>query len=297
MQSQIPNDGLHALVPRVEALLARFRDGDPTSLVRLERCIATALGRLPIPELPPGQKPAKFFYPGLSSKPWHDPADSPALAALTGTLEASWREILAEYDRAAGDAFEPYEPGRFAEVKAKDWKSVFVLRKAEGLDRMRADLFPHTSRVLREAGIHPKAEVLFSVIAPGVHVPAHHDAYVNTKLTCQLALRIPEACGIRVGGVEGKWTEGKCVIFDTTFAHEVWNHDAAPRVVLFFDIWHPDLSAREREAILAIEDLLVSAGVLGAPPPFVTPPRASAAPAPAPPDDRASAGTGGGRSR
>lgn len=279
MQTQIPTDVLHSLVPHVEALLARLRDGDPTSLQRLEQCIAIALGRLPTPELPAGQKPAKFFYPGLSSKPWHDPAESPALAALTSKLEAGWREILAEYERVSGDAFESYEPGRFAEVKEKDWKSVFVLRKAEGLERLRADLFPYTSRVLAEAGIHPKAEVLFSVIAPGVHVPAHHDAYVNTKLTCQLALKIPEACGIRVGGIEGKWTEGKCVIFDTTFAHEVWNHGATPRVVLFFDIWHPDLNAREREAILAIEDLLVRVGVLGAPPAVVTSPSASTTPA------------------
>lgn len=40
--------------------------------------------------------------------------------------------------------------------------------------------------------------------------------------------------------------EGKCIIFDDSFEHEVWNHDTVrARIVLIFDVWHPDLSDEE----------------------------------------------------
>ena len=41
------------------------------------------------------------------------------------------------------------------------------------------------------------------------------------------------------------WEEGKVLVFDDSFEHEAWNDSEAPRVVLIFDIWHPDLSKGE----------------------------------------------------
>lgn len=33
------------------------------------------------------------------------------------------------------------------------------------------------------------------------------------------------------------------VVFDDSFEHEAWNrHDSMSRLVLVFDLWHPDLS-------------------------------------------------------
>ena len=38
----------------------------------------------------------------------------------------------------------------------------------------------------------------------------------------------------------------KAIIFDDSFNHEAWNdHPSQSRIALIFDVWHPDLSARE----------------------------------------------------
>ena len=70
------------------------------------------------------------------------------------------------------------------------------------------------------------------------------------RLRCHLAILIPHGdCAMRVGDAVRQWEEGKCVVFDDTFEHEVWNRTDKERLVLLIDLWHPDLSAIEREAL------------------------------------------------
>jgi aspartate beta-hydroxylase len=38
-------------------------------------------------------------------------------------------------------------------------------------------------------------------------------------------------------------------VFDDSFEHEAWNKGARERIVLIVDIWHPDLTPRERWAL------------------------------------------------
>jgi len=54
---------------------------------------------------------------------------------------------------------------------------------------------------------------------------------------------------MRVGNTEVPWLEGQSVVFDDSFEHEVWNRTAVDRVVLLFDVWHPDLTLAERICI------------------------------------------------
>ena len=46
------------------------------------------------------------------------------------------------------------------------------------------------------------------------------------------------------------WEEGKCMIFDDAYEHETWNHTKEERVVLLFDLWHPELVEDERKAVV-----------------------------------------------
>jgi len=39
------------------------------------------------------------------------------------------------------------------------------------------------------------------------------------------------------------------VFFDDTFEHHVWNRTNQERVVLLFDVWHPELAEDEIDAI------------------------------------------------
>jgi hypothetical protein len=46
-------------------------------------------------------------------------------------------------------------------------------------------------------------------------------------------------CRIRVGDDYQSWEEGKGMVFDDTFNHEVWNDSDHQRVVLFVDFIRP----------------------------------------------------------
>lgn len=53
-------------------------------------------------------------------------------------------------------------------------------------------------------------------------------------------------CGLRVGDQIRTWKEGKAVVLDDSYEHEVWNETSDVRVLLLLDIWHPDVRREER---------------------------------------------------
>ena len=81
----------------------------------------------------------------------------------------------------------------------------------------------------------------FSILAPGKHIPEHRGKHKGL-IRYHLGLRVPEpkeACRIRVDNTITHWEEGKSLIFDDTYYHEVWNDTDGYRVVLFLDIERP----------------------------------------------------------
>jgi aspartyl/asparaginyl beta-hydroxylase (cupin superfamily) len=68
---------------------------------------------------------------------------------------------------------------------------------------------------------------------------------MNGILRGHLALVVPPGCFVRVGPEERTWEEGKVLVFDDSFEHEVWNHSDSVRIVLFTNFWHPCLSEQE----------------------------------------------------
>jgi aspartyl/asparaginyl beta-hydroxylase (cupin superfamily) len=54
---------------------------------------------------------------------------------------------------------------------------------------------------------------------------------------------------MRIGAERRRWRAGRVTLFDDSYEHEVWNNASSPRVVLLIDVWHPDLSERERELV------------------------------------------------
>ena len=74
--------------------------------------------------------------------------------------------------------------------------------------------------------------IYLSKVGPHTHV-APHRAGSNIRLRCHLALSIPEGdCAIRVGDDVHRWKEGKCIVFDDTLEHEIWNRTDEERLVL-----------------------------------------------------------------
>ena len=93
---------------------------------------------------------------------------------------------------------------------------------------------------------------MISVLEPGSQIEAHTGP-CNFRLRCHLTLIDNSNYKIQVGSEVRSWEKGKLMIFDDSFVHRVW-HDhvkniADNRVVLIFDVWHPDVDENERQAL------------------------------------------------
>ena len=80
-----------------------------------------------------------------------------------------------------------------------------------------------------------------------------HAGPTNMRLRAHLGLRIPRSedknnSYLRVADQILHWEDGKMIIFDDSFEHEVWHYNERneSRLLLYFDFWHPDLRPEQR---------------------------------------------------
>lgn len=101
----------------------------------------------------------------------------------------------------------------------------------------------------------PFSSSYLSIMKPITSLDKHFGP-CNIRLRCQLPILLPEAseaCFIRVGGEIKFWKEGEIIVFDDTYEHESCNlSDIHDRVLLVFDIWHPEIMAQERDAMIQL---------------------------------------------
>lgn len=98
----------------------------------------------------------------------------------------------------------------------------------------------------------PLGAVEISILKPGAHL-VRHCGPTNHRIRLHLGLAVPKKAVISVGGEERSWMQGKVLLIDDSFEHEVWNNGSSARIVLIVDVWHPRLSLAEREKIRKME--------------------------------------------
>jgi len=184
-------------------------------------------------------------------------------------VEAAFPDILGELHALLerDEGFVPYvqtpegaPKGQFAPLDRNiDWGAYFLWKNGKRIHD-HADCCPRTEEAIARAPqmkVPGRAPVVFfSALKPGVHIPPHNGA-TNARLTVHLPLIIPPDCALRVGEETHVWEPGRLVMFDDTIRHEAWNRSDRLRVVLIFDVWHPMLSALERELVAAMTTGLV----------------------------------------
>lgn len=160
-----------------------------------------------------------------------------------GAIERDWQLVRAELDRVM--VFRDKMPS-FQDILKEvgsiqsdnQWKTYFLA--GIGMDcTENAKRCPETMRLL--STIPGMSTAFFSILSPGKYIPAHRGAW-NGILRLHVGLMVPqprEKCRIRIGNDFYSWTEGKALIFDDTFNHEVWNETDGYRVVLFVDFARP----------------------------------------------------------
>lgn len=189
------------------------------------------------------QRPG-YYYPGLGTRELHEPGNF----SWTAGLESAAPTILAELDAllARREGFtEVYKN----HTSTGSWAAAYFWVFGKRMDEV-CDACPETARLLESIpGVTQFSTALFSALAPGTNVQPHCGVS-NAKLRCQLPLRVPERCGLRISDTEVRLTFGKCVVFDDSFLHSAWNMSDRPRFVLLFDFFHPDLAPVEIEYLL-----------------------------------------------
>jgi beta-hydroxylase len=158
-------------------------------------------------------------------------------------LEASWREIRSELDHL----LEQRERlPRIAEIQPDQarinpdarWKTFWFSGFGYRSERNRS-LCPATARAIDRI---PNVELaLFSILGPSVRIP-RHAGVTKGLVRCHLALKVPrEAVRVvmHVGSRRFHWEEGRAIVFDDTFRHEVWNDSDEERAVLLIDTRRP----------------------------------------------------------
>jgi aspartyl/asparaginyl beta-hydroxylase (cupin superfamily) len=151
-------------------------------------------------------------------------------------------EVAAEASALAGGVFSDDTENLVRSGRWSMLKLYYRGRKNEDY----CSLFPQTVAVIEanRSVLRLGGDVFFSVLDPDTHV-APHNGPTNMRVRCQLGVDVPEGCGLRVGGITRTWEQGRCLVFDDSFLHEVWNRGTRPRVVLIVDLWPPDLTDDE----------------------------------------------------
>lgn len=199
------------------------------------------------------QQPRAFYFPDLPDTQFYPRERFPWLAAV----EAASGDIRSELAAIMPlqTAFSPYITSvhkgsanrALPELENRDWTAHFLWKDGAPVPENAARC-PKTLAALsavpltRVPGRAPS--ILFSRLEPGAHI-APHTGFLNCRLLCHLPLVVPAGCRLRVGNEMREWREGEAWIFNDTIEHEAWNMSREIRVVLIFDIWHPDLAEEE----------------------------------------------------
>lgn len=158
-------------------------------------------------------------------------------------LEANWLTIRKELDAVmerVTDLPNYQDISGRQETLTNDnlWKtyffSAFGFKATKNCERC-----PETTKLLEKI---PGLKVaFFSILAPRKHLPEHRGKHKGL-IRYHLGLLVPEPklnCKIKIDNEIVYWEEGKSLIFDDTFLHEVWNDTDGYRAVLFLDIARP----------------------------------------------------------
>ncbi|WP_051882150.1 aspartyl/asparaginyl beta-hydroxylase domain-containing protein [Parvularcula oceani] len=269
---QAAQQRLGELAARYERFLAeRLEQAEarPEPGTRFADAVDMLFGR----KQPVAQEPKILFYPGMPAREVYPREGFDWVPALEAETAAIREEALTL--SGSGRAFAPYVTA--SEDRPQDahrlvdddsWTAFYLWRDGRPVPEA-AERCPRTVEAMervplcRVKGKSPN--VLFSRLAPGVHIPPH-TGLVNTRLICHLPLVVPPGCGFRVGNRSLAWREGETLIFDDTIDHEAWNRGREERIILLFEVWQPALEAAERDQVAALLSAVDAYARRGRPP-------------------------------
>ncbi|MGK7947333.1 MAG: aspartyl/asparaginyl beta-hydroxylase domain-containing protein [Xenococcaceae cyanobacterium] len=184
------------------------------------------------------QRPYAFYVPHLKAISFGIPD------RISAYLEENFQSIYEEFTTVAPP--EIATPSK-ALVSEGTWNT-FPLRRSSKLQTDNIARCPQTWKIVKQCPLLEGVEggVYFSIIYPGTQVRSHCGPS-NLRYRYHLTIEEAKDARIRSGSEWRSWQQGKCLILDDSFEHEVIHSGDKRRVVFIVDCWHPDLTEKERE--------------------------------------------------
>lgn len=171
------------------------------------------------------------------------PLLDPPLFPWVATLEDRWTVIRDEAHsvlrhQAAIPPLNQISPDHARIAGDGRWRSFFLYGYGHRIEENCRRCPATAAMVDRLPGLN---SAFFSILEPGAHIPRHRGV-TKGIFTAHLGLVVPQhgdACRMQVGPETVRWHEGKMLIFDDTYPHEVWNDTGETRVVLLLQLQRP----------------------------------------------------------
>jgi len=163
--------------------------------------------------------------------------------AWTKLLEENWLAIRKELESILSNhqqfpSLQDIQKEQIVLNQDNNWKTFFLYGFGNKANK-NCKACPITTSLLEK--IPGMKTAFFSILSPGKHIPAHKGVFKGL-IRSHLGLIIPGKkgeCLMRIDDQKIFWEEGKAVVFDDTYEHEVWNSSNQVRVVLLIDIVRP----------------------------------------------------------
>ncbi|CEF61137.1 Aspartyl/asparaginyl beta-hydroxylase [Strongyloides ratti] len=189
---------------------------------------------------------------GLTAKPWWNVENSGCIKSLK-SIEKQWvliREEVFNVWKEHSDMFLPEEH----HLTDGSQKYLPLLNYGKIIEN-NCLLTPKTCAILQK---YIKNEKCFKDNSKISVLQSHttvwpHCSTTNHKLIAHLCLLTSSEARIRVGNETKGWKNGKFIIFDESFEHELSYEGAAAgnnRIVLSIDLWHPEVPLEQRKLII-----------------------------------------------
>ena len=180
------------------------------------------------------QRPVNYYVPGLSSKPWYDPQDF----AFTEIIERGYEDMRRELTQVMmRDLFYVEAENRNSFDTKGSWKTL-IISERHSYTQLAKTHFPKTIDWLKKCR-EDFLLVKFSALESGTHIISHTGPS-NERLRSHLTVIHSGGARLRVGEEWRTWEEGRVLVFDSSYEHEVVHDGPDRRVVLILDVWHPD---------------------------------------------------------
>ncbi|MEO9078427.1 MAG: tetratricopeptide repeat protein [Rhodanobacter sp.] len=258
--------GRHSLL---DAALRPVRaSSEAGAMDRVQRSLAIYLRQRDEPRDDPRQQPRILYVPGLGAAPVIDQTPLHWMAGLIACMATSTEEIDRCLQRADGRKTEAatfsvsethatYPPPTNLPAPLADEMALYVAGKATEWTQSDA---PNLLACLAKAPLahipHHGPEVSIISLPPSVSMAVRHG---RTNAHCSVVINLPgsKRIDVVVGGSALPLQPGESLVLDPSFGMGYTNASDSLARVLVFDIWHPKLSALERDALSALFQAIV----------------------------------------